>query len=953
MEEYFSIIPEELNEKTGLNGKQIEERILKNKSNQLDTQSAGKTTKEIILKNCMTLFNFLNVMLFITVISIGSFRNSFFMVSILVNTSMGIFQEIKAKKTIEKLSVLKQNQVTVLREGKEVTIKKEEIVLDDLLFLAKGMQVPVDVCALSQGLFVDESMITGESELVEKMRGDTIYSGSLVMQGKIKSIVTQVGEETYIAKLTKEAKSFKPMRSKIQIAIDRILRVIAIGIIPIALLVLLNQFVLSAMDLSLVESRKLAIIGSTTAISSLIPEGLVLLTSVALAAGVIKLSKIKVLAQSLPAIETLARVDVLCLDKTGTITEGKMSVEEVVYYHKTKEEIDATIAFLLKQDTESNMSTEALKKVFHEDTSYRFKKENYVPFSSESKSQAIEINGQGTFVLGAFDLIVNNIETSIKVEIESALKAGYRILAFAHTPSSILDNQVPKDGQIIALILIKDKAKSDAKQILTYFKEQGIKVKIISGDHPDTVAGIARDVGIKGKAISSKEIPDSKNELREIVEETSIFGRITPDQKRDLVQALQENGHTVAMVGDGINDILALKKSDCGITFGIASEAVKSVTHFILLEGNFSVLPQVVREGRKVINNINRVAGMNILRVIYALTLILLLTFSRQLFPIESINLALVSSLAIGVPCALLILENDDQKIKDDFFRRIKVYVIPAGVTIGLTIMVMYMITYYAPIYSKFVGNIEVQLYVDFVVDATLIIGLTQFYLLYLLCRPLTVYRIKILFFSLALFFISYFIPVVNEFFGLSPVHSFRFFVPVVLSIVLLTIISRIVRDRTQWKSPTVLLLTFFLFTAVAGIGLYLQQLHKDTVVATTYWGKIPEAFDPLTEPIVDPEKKAVLQPLTDKLEVGASQTVSISYEGEELAKLEILPNVSMFDKQGIERKLNLPMVEGNPAETLHPGVYVKAEASNVSLHGWVIVDAKDVPTEVKKQLIE
>lgn len=471
MEEYFSIIPEELNEKTGLNGKQIEERILKNKSNQLDTQSAGKTTKEIILKNCMTLFNFLNVMLFITVISIGSFRNSFFMVSILVNTSMGIFQEIKAKKTIEKLSVLKQNQVTVLRGGKEVTIKKEEIVLDDLLFLTKGMQVPVDVCALSQGLFVDESMITGESELVEKMRGDTIYSGSLVMQGKIKSIVTQVGEETYIAKLTKEAKSFKPMRSKIQIAIDRILRVIAIGIIPIALLVLLNQFVLSAMDLSLVESRKLAIIGSTTAISSLIPEGLVLLTSVALAAGVIKLSKIKVLAQSLPAIETLARVDVLCLDKTGTITEGKMCVEEVVYYHKTKEEVDATIAFLLKQDTESNMSTEALKKVFHEDTSYRFKKENYVPFSSESKSQAIEINGQGTFVLGAFDLIVNNIETSIKVEIESALKAGYRILAFAHTPSSIMDNQVPKDGQIIALILTKDKAKSDAKQILTYFKE--------------------------------------------------------------------------------------------------------------------------------------------------------------------------------------------------------------------------------------------------------------------------------------------------------------------------------------------------------------------------------------------------------------------------------------------------------------------------------------------------
>lgn len=953
MEKHFLTIPDELNEKTGLGERQVEERILKNQTNELNTRSAGKTTKEIIMKNCMTLFNFLNVLLFITVVSIGSFRNSFFMVSILVNTSMGIYQEIKAKRTIERLSVLKQDHVTVLREGKEATIKKEEIVLDDVLFLAKGMQVPVDVCALSQGVFVDESMITGESDLVEKKRGDTIYSGSLVMQGKIKSIVTQVGEETYIAKLTKEAKSFKPMRSNIQLAIDRILRVIAVGIIPIALLVLINQFILTAMDLSLVESRKLAIIGSTTAISSLIPEGLVLLTSVALAAGVIKLSKIKVLAQSLPAIETLARVDVLCLDKTGTITEGKMSVEEVIYYHKTKEEVDATVAFLLKQDTESNMSTEALKKVFHEDTSYRFEKDNYVPFSSESKSQAIEIKGQGTYVLGAFDLIVNNIETSIKLEIESALKAGYRILALAHTPSSILDNQVPKDGQIIALIFIKDKAKPDAKKILSYFKEQGIKVKIISGDHPDTVTGIARDVGIEGKAISSKELPDTKDALRDIVEETSIFGRITPDQKRDLVQALQDNGHTVAMVGDGINDILALKKSDCGITFGIASEAVKSVTHFILLEGNFSVLPQVVREGRKVINNINRVAGMNILRVIYALTLIVLLTFSRQLFPIESINLALVSSLAIGVPCGLLILENDDHKIKDDFFERIKIYVIPAGVTIGLAIMVMYMITYYAPIYSKFVGNIEVQLYVDFVVDATLIIGLTQFYLLYLLCRPLTSYRIKILCFSLVLFFISYFIPFVNDFFGLTPVHSFRFLVPVVLTIVLLTIISRIVRDRKQWKSPTVLLLTFFFVTAVTGVGLYLQQLHKDTVDSTIYWGIIPQTIEPLNTPIVDKDKKTVLQPLNDKLEVGTNQTVSISYEEEDLATLEILPNIRMFDEQGAERRLNLPLFEENIAKTLHPGVYVKAKASNVSLHDWVIVDSRDVPTEVKKKLAE
>lgn len=953
MKEDVSMIYGEVDEETGLSETQVNERVLKKQSNELLMQSAGKTTKEIMLKNCITLFNFLNVLLFITVVSIGSFKNSFFMVSIIVNTSMGIFQEIKAKRTIEKLSVLKQDQVVVLRDGNERTIKKEGIVLDDILFLAKGMQAPVDVRALSQGLFVDESMITGESDLVEKKRGDIIYSGSLVMQGRIKAIVTQVGDETYIAKLTKEAKQFKPMRSKIQLAIDRILKVIAIGIIPIALLVLINQFILTGMDLSFVESRKLAIIGSTTAISSLIPEGLVLLTSVALAAGVIKLSRLQVLAQSLPAIETLARVDVLCLDKTGTITEGKMSVEEVMYYHKTKKEVDAIIAFLLKQDTESNMSAEALKKVFHEDDSYHFLLENYLPFSSESKSQAIEIKEKGTFVLGAFDLIVSDIEPAMQVDIDHALKSGYRILAFAHTFSSILSNQAPKDGKILALILIKDKAKSDAKKILSYFKDQGIKVKIISGDHPDTVAGIARDVGIKGKTISAKELPESKEALQEIVKETSIFGRITPDQKRDLIQALQDNGQTVAMVGDGINDILALKKSDCGITFGVASEAVKSVTHFILLEGNFSVLPQVVSEGRKVINNINRVAGMNILRVIYALTLILLLVFSRQLFPIESINLALVSSLAIGVPCALLILENDDQKIKDDFFERIKIYVIPAGVIIGLAIMAMYMLTYYAPIYSMFAGNIEVRLYVDFVVDATLIIGLIQFYLLYLLCRPLTAYRIKVLFFSIILFFISYFVPFVNSFFGLSPVHSFRFVIPVLLSIILLTIVSRLLNDRKQWKSPIVHLLMLFFVAAMAAIGVYLQQLHTETVVTTTYWGKIPETSIRLAETIVGKGGKAKVQPLFEEAETKGIQTVLITYGEEELAKLDIFPNLSMIDRGGEERTLNLPMYGENMAETLRPGTYVKAEASKVSLYNWVIVEEADVPTGVKEKLAE
>ena len=395
----------------------------------------------------------------------------------------------------------------------------------------------------------------------------------------------------------------------------------------------------------------MAIVGTSTTITSLIPEGLVLLTSVALALGVIKLSQMDVLTQELSAIETLARVDVLCLDKTGTITEGQMNVENVLYYND-KAETNDIISYIISLEQEQNSSMEALTKYFTSGQQNTFELVSYQPFSSETKYQSVEIKNKGNYILGAFDLVAKEVTSKQKADIEEALEKGYRILALSH-------NVLGEKSQLLCLIFLKDRPKKEAKKILEYFEKQGTQIKIISGDHPKTVSLIAKEVGLEADYIGLSELPESEKELQEVVEEKTIFGRITPERKRDIIAALQANGHTVGMIGDGINDILALKKSDCPIALGSGNEATKSVAQFILLKNDFSVLPNILKEGRKVINNITRVASMNLLRVIYIFTLTVLLLITRHLFPLESINLMMMGIFTVGIPSALLVLEKD------------------------------------------------------------------------------------------------------------------------------------------------------------------------------------------------------------------------------------------------------------------------------------------------------
>jgi len=732
----------------GLADIEVEKQIQNGNVNR-DNVIASRTTKEIVIKNVVTLFNILNLFLVCVVIYTKSIRNIFFAGALVSNAIIGISQELKSRKLIEKLSFLNQTLLHVIRNGKEIEIDKKDIVVNDILVLKKGMKIPVDVICLESGIMVDESLITGEAEAVEKKEGDLIYSGSLIIQGMALSQVYVVGKNTYISRLTIEAKVYKAANSKIQKYTRKILNIITFMVIPLIFIIIINQFFfLNSTDVN--ES----LLGMVAAVSGMLPEGLVLLTSVAFAAGVIKLSTYNTITQDLPAIETLARVDVICIDKTGTITEGKMSVGDAIYYGD-KDKIDDVMAFILKNDIEQNMSTEALKKYFNK-MPKNHSILNYFPFSSETKWQAVELENEGTYVLGAFDILDFGASKEITKEASLYVDKGFRVLALVHSDDKIKNNKVPKDSSIQCLIFIKDKVKKDAKEILEYFKEQNVTIKVLSGDHPNTIKSIASEVGLNGNALNHDEIPNDFKKLKNCVEDTTIFGRVVPEQKREIVKALQANGHTVAMIGDGINDILAMKQSDCAVAFVAGSEATRSIAQFVLLTNDFSTLPEVVRQGRKMINNMNRVAGLYLVRVIYSFLLSLVLLFISKDYPLQPITLSTVSTLGIGIPSWLLTFEKNEDKARDDYLQRVLLNAIPTGLMIAFSLIFIIIFR------ADDVSAIELR------TICTLVIGTIQMALLYLLCKPLTNYRRFVVLGIILLFYISYFIPPLNYLLGIT-----------------------------------------------------------------------------------------------------------------------------------------------------------------------------------------
>lgn len=665
----------------GLNEIQVKQRIRENLVNQ-DTTVPTKSIKQIVKENFITLFNILNLILGIIVFSVGSYKNMFFLLVVILNTAISTIQEINSKKIVDKLAVLASSKVTVIRDGKKQLINVNEIVLDDILEFRTGNQIPTDCILLDGDIEVNESFLTGEPDAIEKKIGDKLFSGSYLVSGVARAKVENIGEDNYTAQISSGAKYVKKINSEIMNSLKKIIKILTFAIVPIGILLFVNQL---HMDENTFQE---AVVKTVAAVIGMIPEGLVLLTSTVLAVSVIRLSKNKVLVQELYCIETLARVDTLCLDKTGTLTEGKMEVKDTIAMNGTNEHLENILANIAKFSTDMNSTIEAIRENhYYLKEEWRTKK--IIPFSSQAKWSGISFESQGTYVMGAPEFILKEDFEKYAQEIKK-YSEDYRVILVAYSPDEFKGKNLPDNLLPVGMVLISDKIRKEAKETLEYFKKQGVAIKIISGDNPATVAKIAKQVGVDGyeKYVDMSQIV-TKKELEKLSKEATIFGRVSPTQKKDLIIALQKQGKTVAMTGDGVNDVLALKASDCSIAMANGSDATKNVAQLILLDSNFASMPKVVAEGRRTINNIERSASLFLVKTIYSIINALMFLFIGEQYPFEPIQLSLISIVTIGIPSFVLALEPNKERIQGEFLKNVISKAIPTALTVSLNIFVL------------------------------------------------------------------------------------------------------------------------------------------------------------------------------------------------------------------------------------------------------------------------
>ena len=715
---------------TGLTNEQVQERIAEGKVN-VNENPNTRTYKQIILENTLTFFNFLNIALLVLVLFVRSYKNSMFMGIILINTVIGIIQEIRAKKTIDKLAILTESKTVVLREGKKWSISTEKLVLDDLIFLKTGDQVPADVKVLEGTVEVNESLLTGESDNLSKSQGDELFSGSFVTSGEACCQVIHVGKDNYASQITSEAKEFKRHNSELRNSLNAILKVISIIIVPLGAMLFYKQYMIVG------DTLKDSVVNMVAAVLGMIPEGLVLLTSVALTLGSMVLATKKTLVQELYCIETLARVDTLCLDKTGTITEGTMKVEDVQLYdtaqttvvqHTAKfdpetggpvqnvsalkpevtvsaekengqiqetvnsetvsqeerqklQEIDHIMGNMMSVLHDQNATADALRKRFPSRNDLKLI--HAIPFSSDRKYSGAVFEGRGTYLMGAAQFLFPEGNEELLEHCSSYAQEGYRILVLAHSEQETKGTERPTGLEPLGLFLITDVIREEAQDTLAFFDSQGVDLKVISGDDPVTVSAIAKKAGLKNANhyIDATTIKTSE-EMQRAVAECSVFGRVTPQQKKQMVQALQSQKHTVAMTGDGVNDVLALKEADCSIAMAAGSDAAKNIANVVLLDSNFGAMPHIVNQGRRVVNNIRSAASMFLIKTIFSVLLSLITIFFGDAYPFEPIQMSLISACAVGIPTFLLTQENNYNKIDHTFLRHVFMNAFPAAVTI-------------------------------------------------------------------------------------------------------------------------------------------------------------------------------------------------------------------------------------------------------------------------------
>ncbi len=718
----------------GLSQEQVEKQKAEGFVN-IDTTVPTKSIKNIIITNLFTIFNLLNFILALAVFFTGSYRNMTFLIIVLCNTAISIYQEIRSKRAIDKLAVVSATKVTAIRNSKEEIIGINDIVLDDILKLSTGNQIVTDSIICEGEVEVNESFITGESDTVYKRKGDMLLSGSFIVSGSCLAQVEHIAGDNYTAKIGHDAKQIKKVKSEIMVSLNKVIKTVSIIILPVGALLLYNQVHVMG------ESFSSAVLQTVAALIGMIPEGLILLTSTVLAVSVIRLSKSKVLVQQLYCIETLARVDTLCLDKTGTITEGTMEVRDIIEANEKTESIAKILSEVGNASEDNNTTINAIRNKFG--TSNNWKALNKIPFSSQRKWSGVYFENEGSFIIGAPEFVLKDQFINWQEKIEEYSKEN-RVLALAKSKEEFIEKNLPNNLEVCGFILIQDKIREEAKATLQYFKEQGVTIKIISGDNPKTVSNISKQAGVEGyeKYIDMSKV--ETEDFKEIVNEHTIFGRVSPVQKQGLIKALKENGHTVAMTGDGVNDVLALQEADCSIAIASGSDAARNISQLVLLNSNFSSMPKIVAEGRRTINNIERSSELFLTKTIFTTILAVLFVFLSMPYPFRPIQMSLISVVTIGIPSFVLALQPNKARVKGKFLRNVLSRAFPTSLTMVCNIILTI-------IFSQ-IFKLDSSVYSTMCIILTTITGFT---LILKLCRPFNLLRTALCIFITTLFLIE------------------------------------------------------------------------------------------------------------------------------------------------------------------------------------------------------
>lgn len=789
--------------KKGLNQEEVNDRLLANWGNN-NKGTKTKTIKAIIFTNLFTVFNLLNLAIAGWLASIFMFNQMFFIVIVAANTIIGTIQEIKAKKMIDNLSLLSAPCVNVIREEEEQETAVSNLVLDDIVVLKAGKQVCSDSVIREGNVEVNESLLTGESDPIIKKIGDTLLSGSFIVSGSCLASVEKVGNDNYIETLANNAKKYVRPNSDLLRSLNWIIRTVGALIIILAPTYFFMKF--SSVRFDSNEYQDI-VLGTTAAIIGMIPSGLFLLTSVALAVGVVRLAKNKTLVQELYCIEMLARVNILCLDKTGTITDGTMKVRKLIEYEKeTKLSVKQIISAILNAQNDDNLTSKALENKFG--LGKKLKANNIIPFSSSRKYSAVEFAKQGAFILGAPEFVLKKNYDKIAYDVERSATLGYRILLLA-SADRIDDKNIYGEVKPIALILIEDTIRDEAVDTIKYFRENGVSVRVISGDNPLTVSKVSQRAGIldADKYISLDGMSDT--EVIKNANRYTVFGRVKPDQKQLLIKTLKSQGNTVAMTGDGVNDILALKEADCSIAMASGSEAARNVSHLVLLDSNFGSLPKVVNEGRRVINNIQRVSTLFLVKTIFSSLLLLIITISLFTgwdlkYPIQPLQLNIIDILVIGIPAFILAVETNNSQIKGKFLVNVLKNAIPGAMAVVFNILIVFGLAK-----TLGLGSVAAGLNAEGTTIIVISMTFTCMLVLFKICRPFNYLRIGLF----AAMFASFIIIILSSYETFGLVSLF------------------------EMTTPGKLLLLVLLY-----------QAYPMIVVFSEGWGFIKEKFKIITE---------------------------------------------------------------------------------------------------------